>query len=763
MNKKELLDKFQLEWKKHYDLEVFKEYGFVRKRCKKCGRSFWTVDEDREVCGDPACVGYSFLGNPVGIKRGYVQTWKEVEKYFVSTGHTSIKPYPTVARWRDDLYFTVASINNFQPYVVNGELEPIANPLIVPQPCIRFNDIDNVGVTGRHYTNFVMIGQHAFNTAKLFYWKDQAVRHDIEYLVRVLGIPIHEIVFHEDVWAGGGNFGPSIEYFVRGLELGNVVFMQYEELPDGYRELKTKVIDMGAGLSRLAWITNGNPMSYEIVFDIPYKYMIENNSINIDFELYMKYAKISGGLNVDEVTYEEYRKILSEFDDQDILELDKLKAIFAILDHSSTLLFTIRDGMLPSNSGGGYNLRIIARRMFEFIDKYGLNVDFHKLLELHIENWKGLFDDYQEGIDSTAHIIEKEMRKYRENLKNIDRVIEKYKSKKLEMKDIVYLYESEGVPIDVIEKEFNMKIDYNFYNMLRKDEKKKAKQTRILDYPATIKLYYDYPLEKRFEATVIGIEQDGIILDRTLFYPESGGQVGDTGYIEGIRVKDTKKYGNVILHIIDDVSKFVIGQKVQAEVDLERRLLITKHHTAAHIVTKAAYEILGSHIWQNGAYKSYDKAHIDLTHYEKIPYEQLLKIERRVNEIIFEGLPIEIEELDRNIAEHRYGFRIYQGGAVPGKKVRVVKIGNYDIQVCGGTHNMLKNTNQIGVFKIIKSKSISDGVQRIEYLVERAALEYIQRLETTLREDAEKLNTDIWEIGKTAIKFFKKWKEERKR
>lgn len=763
MDKKELLNRFQLDWKQHYDLEVFKEYGFMRKKCRKCNRTFWTTDPERELCGDPSCVGYSFIDNPVGIKRRYVDTWKAIEKYFVDTGHTSIKPYPTVARWRDDLYFTVASINNFQPYVVNGELEPVANPLIVPQPCIRFNDIDNVGVTGRHYTNFVMIGQHAFNTDKLFYWKNEAVRHDINYLTRILGIPIEEIVFHEDVWIGGGNFGPSVEYFVRGLELGNVVFMQYEELSDGYRELKTKVIDMGAGLSRLAWITNGNPMSYEIVFDIPFRYLVEKNSINIEPELYLKYAKIAGKLNVDEVSYEEYRKLLSEFNDHDMLELDRLKAIFAILDHSSTLLFTIRDGMLPSNSGGGYNLRIIARRMFEFIDRYNIDVDFHKLLELHIENWKGLFDDYKEGIESTANIIEKEKRRYKENLKKVEKVIEKYRSKSLEMKDIIYLYESEGVPMDILQKEFGVRLDYNFYNMLRKEEKKKVQQTRVLDYPATIKLYYDFPLQEEFEATVIGIENDGIVLDRTLFYPEGGGQVGDTGYIEGVVVKDTKKYGNVILHILDDTSKFKLGQKIRGKVDIERRMLITKHHTAAHILTRAAYEVLGSHVWQAGAYKSYDKAHMDITHYERITHEQLLKIENMVNTIIFRGLPINVEELDRNIAEHRYGFRIYQGGAIPGKKVRVVKTGNFDVQVCGGTHNMLNNTNQIGFFKIVKSKSISDGVQRIEYLVERPALEYIQRLESTLRKDAEILNTDIWELGKTAIKFFKKWKEERKK
>ncbi|MCX8154781.1 MAG: alanine--tRNA ligase [Candidatus Micrarchaeota archaeon] len=762
MDKKELLFRFQENWREHYDLEVFRRYGFRRQRCKGCGRSFWSIQE-REVCGDPSCSGYSFIGNPVGKPRGYVETWKAVEKYFVDTGHTSIEPFPTVARWRDDLYFTIASINDFQPYVVNGELDPIANPLIVPQPCIRFNDIDNVGVTGRHYTNFVMIGQHAFNRDRLFYWKDEALEHDINYITQVLRIPIEEIVFHEDVWVGGGNFGPSIEYFVRGLELGNCVFMQYEELPDGtYRELRTKVIDMGAGLSRLAWITNGNPMSYEIVFRKGYEYLVSRNSLKIDRDLYLRYAKIAGGLNVDEVSYDQYRELLRDFSEEDLKQIDILKAIFAILDHTSTLLFTVRDGMLPSNSGGGYNLRVISRRMFEMIDRYGIDVDFYKILELHMDEWRGLFDKYREGIDSTAEVIERERNKYNNNRKNVSKLLDRYRGRTITIDEAVLLYESEGVPIDMIEREFGLKLDYNFYNRLRKTDSKKKTIERTLNYNPTDKMYYRYPLDAEFEATVIGVEPDGVILDRTLFYPEGGGQVGDTGYLNDIRVNDTKKYGNVIIHVVQEPNRFRVGERVRGKVDIDRRLIVTKHHTAAHLLTQASYEILGVHVWQAGSYKSDTKAHMDISHYERIDLDTLMKIERRVNEVIFRGLPIRVEEMNRNEAEQRYGFRIYQGGAVPGKILRVVRIGDYDVQVCGGTHNMLQSTQEIGFFKIIKSKSVSDGVQRIEFKVERVALEYLQSLERTLREDAEKINTDLWDLGKTAIKFFERWKQAKK-
>src|SRR3990167_3427047 len=247
MDKNALRESFKKDWEKHYKVASLLERGYSRQQCNKCSRFFWSV-QARELCSDPSCIGYRFIGKKLAKKPlGYVEAWKKIEEYFVKHGHTSVEPYPTVARWRDDLYFTIASINDFQPYVVSGELEPQANPVIVPQPCIRFSDISNVGVTGRHYTNFVMVGQLAFNNKKTgqFYWKDEALAHDIGYM-KALGIEKEKLVFVEDVWMGGGNFGPCIEYFCGGLELGNCVFMQYEVLPGGKsRELSNKVINIG--------------------------------------------------------------------------------------------------------------------------------------------------------------------------------------------------------------------------------------------------------------------------------------------------------------------------------------------------------------------------------------------------------------------------------------------------------------------------------------------------------------------------------------
>jgi len=391
VDKDALRKQFTADWQRHYKLKALTERGFLRQTCSKCSRAFWAKDK-REMCGDPSCVGYQFIGStPVKKKLGYIDTWKAIEKYFTKTDHGYVKPYPTVARWRDDLYFTIASINDFQPYVVNGELEPPSNPLIVPQPCIRFSDISNVGVSGRHYTNFVMIGQHAFNTKKTgdFYWKEEAVLHDLNYL-KALGIPENEIVFQEDVWAGGGNFGPCMEYFCRGLELGNCVFMQYEVTPSGPRELQTKVIDMGAGLSRLAWITSGEATSYEVVFGPVIEKMKKTTGISVDKRLFLKYAKISGSLNEDEVSDMEKEKervaaMLGITKKELFQTLEPLQALYASADHLKTLLFTVTDGMLPSNAGGGYNLRMILRRVFGFEQRYGYSLDYEEIIKGHAD------------------------------------------------------------------------------------------------------------------------------------------------------------------------------------------------------------------------------------------------------------------------------------------------------------------------------------------------------------------------------------------
>ncbi len=783
INKNELRKQFAAEWEKHYKLEVLTKNGFKRAKCKKCNRNFWSI-EPRDYCADASCIGYQFIENtPIKKKLSYIDTWKTIEKYFTSHGHTYIKPYPTVARWRDDLYFTVASINDFQPYVVNGELEPPANPLIIPQPCIRFVDIANVGVSGRHYTNFVMIGQHAFNTKKtgLFYWKEEAINHDIAYL-RELGIPENELVFIEDVWIGGGNFGPSIEYFVRGLELGNCVFMQYEMLPDGAnRELKTKVIDMGAGLSRLAWITTGDPTSYDVVFGNVIKEMQRDAGIKIDRDLFLKFAKISGSLNEDEVGDLEKEKervanLLGVSKSELFSGLEPLQALYASADHLCTLLFIITDGMLPSNAGGGYNLRMILRRVFGFEDEFGFKLNYDKIISGHAKHLEYMFPHLKYGVDTTLAVIEEERKKYaatKEKARSkVQAAIQKAKGFCITKDDLLTFYKSHGVAPEYIleiakQNGVTVAMPGNFYKLVKESEMRTAEKEEgpkidMAGFEKTDALFYTET--EKFDANVIGVlNSKYVILDKTAFYPEGGGQVGDKGTLDNVKVKNVIKVAGVILHELEQATSFKKGDRISGVVDLKRRRTITRHHTATHIVNAVCREILGPHIWQGGSYKDEEKGHLDVTHYKRITQEELSRIELRVNEYIAMNLPIVTEVLPRNVAEQKYGFRLYQGGAVPGKEVRVVSIGTIDSEACGGTHHMLKFTGEIGCFKIVKRESVQDGVERLTYKCGDVAMKYIQEKEAILHDAAEKISVSEHELPRAVERFFNEWKEQRKK
>ncbi len=275
----------------YLDITFLTENGFVRKRCPKCGKHFWTANPDREICGDPPCESYSFIGNPV-FKRPF--ELDEMREYYLSffekRGHGRIERYPVVARWRADIYLTIASIADFQPFVTSGVVPPPANPLTISQPCIRLDDLDSVGRTGRHLTLFEMMAHHAFNyPGKEIYWKNETVAYCTE-LLNELGVKNEDIVYKEEPWAGGGNAGPCLEAIVGGLEVATLVFMNLEEHPGGdieikgarYRKMDNYIVDTGYGLERFVWASKGTPTVYDAIFPKVVDTIIDNSNVSFN-------------------------------------------------------------------------------------------------------------------------------------------------------------------------------------------------------------------------------------------------------------------------------------------------------------------------------------------------------------------------------------------------------------------------------------------------------------------------------------------------
>lgn len=735
MDKGQILAKFSSDPERYYKVSLFEKEGFVRKSCLKCKRFFWTMDPAQSFCPEDAENSYSFIGNPPTKKRfDYVQAWKEVESFFVENGHTSVSRYPVVCRWRDDLYFTIASIVDFQRVMGSKVIfEFPANPLVVPQTCLRFKDIENVGVTGRHFSSFCMIGQHSIPNSQ-GYWKDKCVELDFRLLTEKFGVDKKEVVFVEDVWAGGGSFGSSLEYFVRGLELGNAVFTEFQGDLTNYSVLDQKIIDMGAGLERFAWLTMGTPTAYDCCFGPIIKNLIERIGVDAKVEMLSSYfTAISKNLgeSKDLVTM---RKKAAKEAGIDNVTFNKvivpLEGIYLIADHLRTLVFAISDGALPSNVGGGYNLRMILRRAVATMDRLGWNLDLKELADMHIDYLKSTYPELEETRNDVKTIIGIERERYTESktrMKSIANAI-KTQDKKLTVDDLIRLYESDGITPDFLEElQIISEIPSTFYERLselHQSEKAEKKEELFLDgVPDTDLLYYkEDPSE--FDAKVLKvINKKLVVLDRTAFYPRGGGQEPDHGRIGSFDVVDVNKHGNIVVHEVKGGAPKE-GERVRCAIDVPRRYGIARHHTSTHVLNSSARHTLGSWVWQHSAFKEKDYGRLDITHHSNLSEEDITKIEDLANLTIRRNLPITINEYERGQAEQKFGFRIYQGGVVPVKSVRIVNIDGFDVEACGGTH--VKKTGELGLVKITKAERIQDGVVRMEFVSGDAAIKYIQ-------------------------------------
>jgi len=779
LNKSELLSLFSSDYEKYYKVSLFEKLGFIRQSCSVCSRIFWAIPQ-RSICPDHE--NYTFIGNPPTSRRfSYTQSWEKIKDYFEKNGHSIVNRYPVVCRWRDDLYYTIASIVDFQR-VADGKVmfELPHNPLVVPQTCLRFNDIENVGITGRHYTSFCMVGQTCDADSNGGYWKDKCIDLDFGLLVDIFGISPAEITFVEDVWIGAGAFGSSLEYFVRGLELGNAVFTEFEGTEKNHRVLKNKIIDMGAGLERLSWITNGTPTSYDCTFESVLKRIYEmsgmdnlfssNRNNNYQSKILSDYfSRISAKLQSTSDVLQVKKQIAQELS-VDFEKLQKIvvpyESLYTIIDHTRTLVFAISDGSLPSNVGGGYNLRVILRRTLSLLKQLGLGFKVTDIVDLHLDQLRPLYPELMDYRNDIHEILDIECKRFIETQDRIVTISTKIKKgkTKLSLDDLIRLYESDGVTPDyLVENGLLDAVPANFYTRLselhstNRSEKRDKKEFNMDDNidldssKGTTLMYYDDPLRYSFNAKILKIiNKNLVVLDKTCFYPRGGGQEPDFGYIGDYKVDNVVKIKDKLFHHVVGTFEQNEGDLIDCVVEKERRLAITKNHTATHIINHASRSVLGSWVWQNSAYKDETYARLDITHHSALSREEMQEIERKANDIVRRNLPVMINWHSRGMAEQNYGFRIYQGGVVPTNDVRIVNIGGLDIEACGGTH--VFNTGELGLIKILKTERIQDGVVRIEFVAGENALNRVQDQDNQIQYIVNKLGTNRDKILETFSK-----------
>jgi len=769
--KAQLQERFSGDYEKYYLVDLFKRKGFVRKRCENCGKHFWTLKAERARCDDQPCSPYTFIGDaPAKAKLDYVGTWKKVEEFFRENGHAIVPRYPVVARWRPDLYFTVASIIDFQR-IEGGKVifELPANPLVVPQVCLRFNDLPTVGVNGKHNSSFCMIGQTALAN-KEGYWKDRCIDLDFELVTKVLGIPEEELSFIEGVWVGYGAFGYCLDYFVRGLELGNAVFTAFEGNLTNFTEMKEKVIDMGAGLERLAWITQGTPTSYDVVFAPVLKRMKEVSPVEYDEELFLRYSRVAGAMNIDDFpNLSEARGMIAKtlgVSASDLTEkLAPVEALYAVADHSRTLLFAIADGLLPSNVGGGYNLRVVFRRAQSFIQRYGFKFELVDVINWHIDHLSEMFPELEQHRGDVSKVLDVEAARYASAMERVSKAISGLSSSKKELgtDDLVKLYDSDGItPEQLVQAGMKVAVPDDFYqrvvskHILQKNEEKGPKFD-IADVPSTRLLYYEDVDTFEFDATVLKTYEGGFVaLDETAFYPRGGGQEPDHGTIDGKKVEEAIKYGGVVLHKVTGELP-AVGSRVHGVIDSVRRQRIKRIHTATHILNGASRQVLGPWVWQHSAFKEADYGRLDITHFAHLTEKEIQKIEDVANDVVMRNLPVTISNLPRRVAEEKYGFRIFQGGVVPSGTLRIVNIADWDIQACGGTH--VRTTGEVGFIKIVKTERIQDGVERLDFVAGYPAVTYVQEMDSAIARTSSVLNTQRENIARVAEELRQKLDE----
>ncbi len=804
-----------------YDIEFFRMQGFVRRKCPLCNKFFWTLGEDK-TCGEPPCVEYSFIGNSPMKKSMNLSEMREFYlSFFEKRGHTRIPRYPIIARWRDDIFFTIASVSCFQPWVLNKTIDPPANPLVMSQTCVRFNDIDNVGKTGRHLTEFEMMAHHAFNTENDFiYFKDRTVELCHNLLLK-LGVIPEDITYIEAEWVGGGNSGPCFEVIVGGVELATLVFMMYEDSAKGKVEMSMQVVDTGYGLERFTWLSQGSPNVYEAIFGDVLTKLKSEASIHPDERILGEYAKLAGMMNVESnadlrVLRRQLADRMNASVDDIIREVTPFEHLYSVCDHTRSLMFMLNDGgIVPSNVKAGYFARLLARKSLRSIKALGLDIPLSRILSMQIDYLGCDFPELAENKEDLLDLVEVEEKKYDKTMIRgksiVCRIDEETKSRKenrIGVEKLIYLYDSHGLTPEVVAQSSELEViipdDFYIQVAARHDKTEIEEENACgmdsgmdsgMDVPKAISDvssdvisdvisdvssdveptylgFYDDAYVSEFKAKVLKRVGDCVILDKTFFYPEGGGQETDYGCIDSLDVVEVVKVGNVVVHRVKgDLGSIREGDEVECRVDWDRRLQLMQHHTGTHIINGAARQVLGNHAWQAGAHKSEKLGRIDLTHHSGITEGEIERIEELANKVIAEKRPVIISFMERDDAENRFGFRIYQGGVVPCKILRIVDIEDWDVEACGGMH--FRDTSEVGCIKVTDTKRIQDGVVRIEFKAGKALDSYdikrrdlagkigVDLSDKELQDISCVFSVQVEKLPKTIERFRSEWMQQR--
>ena len=728
--------------------------------------------------------------------------------FMESKGCLRLPSFPLIPKDDKSLLLINSGMAPMKKYFT-GEITPPRTRVTTCQKCIRTPDIEEVGITDRHGTYFEMLGNFSFGD----YFKNEATAWAWEFFTKVLEIPEEKLyvsVYEEDdeaydIWTkkvgvkeehmvrlgkadnfwehGSGPCGPCSEiYFDRGVEHGcgkptckvgcdcdrymevwNLVFTQFDN--DGnnnYTPLEHPNIDTGMGLERLACVMQG----------------VDNLFLVDTVQNIMKHISQIVG-----VEYGEHAK-------PDI-------SLRVITDHIRSTTFMIADGVMPSNEGRGYVLRRLLRRAARHGRLLGYNEPFlYKVCETVIKENESAYPELREKKDFIAKLIKVEEENF---TRTIDQGFELLNqlidddTKEISGEDAFKLNDTFGFPIDLtreIAAESGIKVNVERFKELLAEQKKRSRKARknagaeawvsdstdLSDINSTAFVGYT---ENECDSDVLAIIKDGervdmisegenaiVITEKTPFYAESGGQVGDTGTIFndncGTEVDNTTKDANgIFLHAVTVKNgALTVGDKVNLKIDVDRRKAIMRNHTAAHLLQAALRQVLGTHVEQAGQLVSDEIVRFDFTHFEAMTAQELIEVEKLVNEKILEGLTVTTEELPIEEAKKRGAMALF--GEKYGDVVRVVSAGDFSVELCGGTH--MDNTAKLGLFKIRQEGSVAAGVRRIEALTGLNVMNYINKAVAIIGRTAMVLKiNDAKKLAESAEKVAEELKEKEKK